>query len=127
MYFYSSGTEYISQEVLNKIKDKSMYHNILRIQYNDSIVCGSYCIVSIEYMIAGICGSYCIAYIEYTIAGICGSYCIVSIEYMIAGKTLLDYTYFFLLTTIKGMANMTIYKYFKVKYGNSLFKTKKDK
>ena len=80
VYFYSSGTEYISQEVLNKIKDKSMYHNILRIQYNYSIICGSYCIVSIEYMIAG--------------------------------KTLVDYTYFFLLTTIKRMTNMTIYNYF---------------
>ena len=33
------GIEYILQEVLNKIKDKSITHNIFRIQDNDSIMC----------------------------------------------------------------------------------------
>ena len=33
----------------------------------------------------------------------CGFYCIVFIKYIIAGKTLLDYTNFFLLMTIKIM------------------------
>ena len=37
--------EYISREVLNKIKDKSITHNIFRIQDNESIMCGFYCIV----------------------------------------------------------------------------------
>ena len=39
-YFNSFRIEYIPQEVLNKIKDKSITHNIFRIQYDDSIMCG---------------------------------------------------------------------------------------
>ena len=52
-YFDSFGIEYIPQEVLNKIKDKSITHNIFRIQDNESIMCGFYCITFIEYMLAG--------------------------------------------------------------------------
>ena len=33
VYFDSFGIEYIPQEVLNKIKDKSITHNISRIQH----------------------------------------------------------------------------------------------
>ena len=40
VYFDSFGIEYIPQEVLNKIKDKSITHNIFRIQDNESIMCG---------------------------------------------------------------------------------------
>ena len=36
--FDSLGIEHISQEVLNKIKDKSITRNIFRIQDNDSIM-----------------------------------------------------------------------------------------
>ena len=39
--------------MLNKIKDKSITHNIFRIQDNESIMCGFYCIAFIEYMLAG--------------------------------------------------------------------------
>ena len=53
MYLDSFGIEYIPQEVLNKIKDKSITHNIFRIQDNESIMCGFYCIAFIEYMLAG--------------------------------------------------------------------------
>ena len=42
VYFDSFGIEYIPQEVLNKIKDKSITHNIFRIQDEDSIMCGFY-------------------------------------------------------------------------------------
>ena len=49
----SFGTEYIPQEVLNKIKGKSITHNIFSIQDNDSIMCGFYCIPFIEYILAG--------------------------------------------------------------------------
>ena len=38
VYFDSFLLEYISQEVLNKIKDKSITHNIFRMQDNDSIM-----------------------------------------------------------------------------------------
>ena len=53
VYFDSFGIEYIPQEVLNKIKDKSITHNIFRIQDNESIMCGFYCIAFIEYMLSG--------------------------------------------------------------------------
>ena len=42
------------QEVLSKIKDKSITHNVFRIQDNGFIKCRFYCIASIEYMLAGI-------------------------------------------------------------------------
>ena len=47
------GIKYIPQEVLSKIKDKSIAHNIVRIQSDDSVMYGFYCIAFIEYMIAG--------------------------------------------------------------------------
>ena len=39
--------------MLNKVKDKSITHNIFRIQSNDSIMCRFYCITFTEYMIVG--------------------------------------------------------------------------
>ena len=43
--------ENIPQEVLNKIKDKSITHNIFRIQDNEYIMCGCCCVAFIEYML----------------------------------------------------------------------------
>ena len=51
VYFDSFGVEYIFQEVLNKIKDKSITHDIFIIQSDDSITCGFYCIILIEYLL----------------------------------------------------------------------------
>ena len=53
IYFDSFGIEYIPPEVLNRIRDKSITHNIFRIQDNDSVMCGFYCIAFIEYMLSG--------------------------------------------------------------------------
>ena len=53
IYFDSFGIEYIPPEVLNRIRDKSITHNIFRIQDNDSVMCGFYCIAFTEYMLAG--------------------------------------------------------------------------
>ena len=53
MYFESYGFEYILQEVLNKIEDKSITQSIFRIQDDDSVICGFYCIAFKEYMFAG--------------------------------------------------------------------------
>ena len=53
MYFDSFGIEYLPQEVLNKIKGKSITHNIFKIQNNEPTVCGFYCIAFIEHMLAG--------------------------------------------------------------------------
>ena len=52
-YFDSFGIEYISQEVFNKIRVKSITHNIFGIQDDESITCGFYCVAFIKYMLAG--------------------------------------------------------------------------
>ena len=52
VYFDSFGNEYIPEEVLNKIKDKLINHNIFGIDDNESIVCGFCCIGFIQYMLA---------------------------------------------------------------------------
>ena len=53
LYFDSFRTEYIPLEVLNKIRDKSITYNLFRIQDDESIICGFYCIAFVEYMLAG--------------------------------------------------------------------------
>ena len=60
IYFYSFGIQYISQELTNKIRDKSnkirdksITRNIFWVQDNESIMCWFYCIAFIEYMLAG--------------------------------------------------------------------------
>ena len=53
MNFGSFGIDLLDQELLSKIKDKSITYNILRIQDDDSILCRFYYIAFIEYMIAG--------------------------------------------------------------------------
>ena len=53
MYFDSSGIEYIPQEVLDKVKAKSITHNIFSIQDDNSILCGFCCIAFMEYVISG--------------------------------------------------------------------------
>ena len=44
---------FILQEVLNKIRDKSITHNIFRIQDNESIKYGFSCIALVENMLPG--------------------------------------------------------------------------
>ena len=48
VYFDSFGIEYIPQEVLNQVKDKSISHNIFRMQDNECIISGFFCIGFIE-------------------------------------------------------------------------------
>ena len=43
------GIEYVPQEVLSKIRDKSITHNIFKIRDDDSIMYGFYCIDFIKY------------------------------------------------------------------------------
>ena len=59
VHFDSFGIEYITEEVLSKIKDISTTHNICRIQSDDPIMCGFYCVAFIKYMIAGKTLLYC--------------------------------------------------------------------
>ena len=53
VYFDSFGIEHIREKLLNKVRDKSITHNIFRIEDNESIMCGFYCIAFIEYVLAG--------------------------------------------------------------------------
>ena len=53
VYFDSCRIEYIPQEVLNKIRGKSITYNIFTVQFDDCIMCGFYCIAFIKYLIAG--------------------------------------------------------------------------
>ena len=47
VYVDSFRIEYNPQEVLNRIRDKSITHNISRIQDNESVMCGFYRIYNI--------------------------------------------------------------------------------
>ena len=53
LYFDYFGVEYIPLESLNKIRNKSITHNVFRIQANGSIKCGFYFIDFVEYMLSG--------------------------------------------------------------------------
>ena len=52
VYFDSFGIEYNPLEILNKIRDKSIIHKIMKIQDGESIMCRFYCIAFREYMLA---------------------------------------------------------------------------
>ena len=45
--------EYITQEALNKIRDKSITHNIFKVQDNKSILCGFHYIAFMKCMLSG--------------------------------------------------------------------------
>ena len=51
MYFDSFEVEYIPQQVQNKIKDKSIAHNIVRILDDNYIMSRFYCMAFIKYML----------------------------------------------------------------------------
>ena len=48
-----SCTVFLKKEVINKIKDKSITHNIFRVQDSDSVMFGFYCIDFKECILAG--------------------------------------------------------------------------
>ena len=51
IYFDSFGVEYIPKEIKEKIGNKNIKTSIFRIQDNNSIMCGYFCILLIEYML----------------------------------------------------------------------------
>ena len=50
VFFDYFGIENTPQEIINKIKKKSISHNIFRIQSDCSVIRGFYCIAFIKYM-----------------------------------------------------------------------------
>ena len=52
-YFDSFGIEHIPKEIKNFIENKNIKTNIFRVQANDSVMCGYFCIGFIDFMLAG--------------------------------------------------------------------------
>ena len=53
IYFNSFGVEHIPKEIKRFIGHKSIKTNIFRIQADNSIMCGYFCIGFIDFMFAG--------------------------------------------------------------------------
>ena len=53
VYFDSFGAEHIPEEIKEFIGNKNIKANIFRVQANDSVMCGYFCIGFIDFMLAG--------------------------------------------------------------------------
>ena len=53
IYFDSFGVEHIPKEIRTFSSNKNIKTNIFRIQANDSIMCGYFCIGFIDFMLTG--------------------------------------------------------------------------
>ena len=53
VYFDSFGVEHVPKEIMHFIRHKDIKTNIFRIQVDNSIMCGYFCIEFIDYMLAG--------------------------------------------------------------------------
>ena len=53
IYFDSFSVEHVPEEVKEFIENKNIKANIFRVQENDSIMCGYFCIGFIDFMLAG--------------------------------------------------------------------------
>ena len=53
IYFDSFGVEHIPKDILNFIGRKNTRRNIFRIQADNSIMCGYFCIGFIDFMLKG--------------------------------------------------------------------------
>ena len=49
----SFGVEHVPEEIKEFIGNKNIKANIFRIQANNSVMCGYFCIVFIDFMLAG--------------------------------------------------------------------------
>ena len=53
VYFNSFGGEHVPEETKKIVENKNIIPNIFRVQANDSIMCGYFCIGFIDFMLAG--------------------------------------------------------------------------
>ena len=53
VYFDSFGVEHIPEEIKEFIGNKNIKANIFRVQANNSVMCGYFCIGFIDFMLAG--------------------------------------------------------------------------
>ena len=53
VYFDSFGVEYVPEEIKEFVGNKNIKANIFRVQANNSVMCGYFCIGFIDFMLAG--------------------------------------------------------------------------
>ena len=53
VYFDSFGVEHIPEEIKKFIGNKNIKANIYRVQANNSVMCGFFCIGFVDFMLAG--------------------------------------------------------------------------
>ena len=53
VYFKSFGVQHVLEEIKEFIRNKNIKANIFRVQSNNSIMCGYFCIGFIDFMLAG--------------------------------------------------------------------------
>ena len=53
IYFDSFDVEHVPQEIKKFIGNKNIKANIFRVQVNNSVMCGYFCIGFIDFMLAG--------------------------------------------------------------------------
>ena len=53
VYFDSFGVEHVPEEIKKFVGNKNIKANIFRVQANDSVMCGYFCIGFIDFMLAG--------------------------------------------------------------------------
>ena len=53
VYFNSFGVEHVPEEIKEFVRNKNIIANIFRVQANNSIMCGYFCIGFIDFMLAG--------------------------------------------------------------------------
>ena len=53
VYFDRFGVEYVPEEIKKFIGNKNIKANIFRLQANNSVMCGYFCIRFIDFMLAG--------------------------------------------------------------------------
>ena len=53
VYFDSFGVEHVPEEIKEFIGNKNIKANIFRVQANNSVMCGYFCIGFIDFMLAG--------------------------------------------------------------------------
>ena len=53
VYFNSFGAEHVPEEIKEFVGNKNIIANIFRVQANNSVMCGYFCIGFIDFMLAG--------------------------------------------------------------------------
>ena len=53
VYFDSFGVDHVPEEINEFVGNKNIITNIFRVQANNSVICGYFCIGFIDFMLAG--------------------------------------------------------------------------